>query len=234
MRHSSHWVRAAALGLLLGFATSVAPAAATPVSVYADGSTSYGFDADDVDAAIDAGATGPIVVSGLTGGTGWLDVTTPIGISGFNGTDASNPSEGDSIWTVHIDTDAPAELLEDFALVILGHDPNDPIASYQTGNVGLEIDTELPWLFVSPEGFEEFVYIAYLLGDVQAGQSYQIPIHYLVAQALVEGTNEQDETVFMFPRYTYAAVSGLNVPEPSTLALLLVGVGAAFVAGRAR
>jgi hypothetical protein len=38
----------------------------------------------------------------------------------------------------------------------------------------------------------------------------------------------------MFPRYTYAAAFGLNVPEPSALVLLLVGMGALAVAGRAR
>jgi hypothetical protein len=238
-------VSAAALGLLLGFATTSAPAAAIPVSVYAEASQSYGFDLDDVDAAIDAGAIGPIEEDQFTGGIGWLTVRTPILIrNGFNGTDASNPSEADSTWTIFIDSDAPAAALQDFAFVILGHDPNDPSTAYETGNVGLEIDTELPWFFVTPTGYPSYVYIAYLLGDIETapecetvltgGWACRIDIHYLLAQPVELGTNETGETVLMFPRYAYAVASIPNVPEPSVLALLLVGVGAAFAAGRAR
>jgi hypothetical protein len=233
--------RFALLALLLGGIASALPAAATPVDVYADGSTDFGFDPADVAAAIAAGANAPTPVGVMSGGGSWLDITTPHGISGTKGKNKLNPSKGSSTWTLHIAGNAPAAALEDFALVILGHDPNDPIDKYATGNVGLAIDTELPWLFVTPgggigptgAGASGPVYVAYLLGDLEAGESYSIPIEYLLGQKLKKAKNEFGEKVLMFPRYSYAVVSlGEVVPEPSTLALLALSALAAGAAAR--
>lgn len=226
--------RAAALGLVLALGASAGPAAALPVTVYADGTTDYGFDPADVAAAIAAGADEPTTVDGLDDGVPFITVTTPNGISGVKGKDKSDPSKGSSIWTIHVDAQTPEALLQDFALVILGHDPNDPISKYKTENVGLEIDTEVPWLFVTPEG-EDPIYVAYLLGDLEAGESYEIPIEYRVGQKLKKTKNAAGEKVYMFPRYAYAIVSVSSVPEPSTLALLALGSAAAgFVRRRSR
>lgn len=222
--------RTAALGLVLGLAASAGPAAALPVTVYADGTTDYGFDPNDVAAAIALGADEPTTVEGLDDGLPYFSVTTPNGIPGVKGKDKENPSQGSSIWTLHVDAQTPEALLEDFALVILGHDPNDPISKYKTENVGLEIDTEVPWLFVTPEG-EDPIYVAYLLGDLVAGESYDIPIEYRVAQKLKKTKNDAGEKVFMFPRYAYAVVQ-VSVPEPSTFALLALGAASLGLAAR--
>jgi hypothetical protein len=242
MLFSSLPSRAIALGLLLGVA-SANPASAIPVSVYADGSTDYGFDPDDVAAAIAAGADDPTGVGVLDDGVPWLTITTPNGISGVKGKDKLNPSKGSSVWTLHIGDNAPANQLQDFALVILGHDPNDPISKYKTENVGLQIDTALPWLFVTPSGAvsttgtsgSDPVYVAFLLGDLEAGEDYQMPIEYLLGQKLKKGKNAAGEKVFMFPRYSYAVVSVSGVPEPGTLGLVALGaVAIAFVKRRSR
>jgi hypothetical protein len=234
---SNSVMRAAVLGLLACL-TSALPAAAIPVDVYADGTTDFGFDPNDVAAAIGAGANDPEDVDGLNGGIPWLTITTPDSINASKGKSRENPSTGSSTWTLHIAANAPAAALEDFALVILGHDPNDPISKYKSENVGLTIDTNLPWQFVTPDGVSATgtggsgpVYVAYLLGDLEAGQSYEIPIEYLLAQKLKKGKNAAGEKVFMFPRYSYAVVSGV-VPEPSTLALLALGALAAGAAAR--
>lgn len=227
-------VRAVALGVLVAWGASASPAAALPVTIYADGATSYGFDPADISAAIAAGASEPTEVDGLSGGIPYITITTPDGISGVKGKNKASPSLGTSVWTIHIAPQTPAELLEDFALVILGHDPNDPIGKYQTGNVGLEIDTELPWLFVTPEG-EDPIYVAYRLGDLEAGGSYDVPIEYRVGQKLVKvkGKGPSGEKLYRFPRYAYAIVSIPSVvPEPSVLALLLLGVVSARMAAR--
>lgn len=225
-------LRAVALSVLVAWVSSASPAAALPVTIYADGTTTYGFDPADVSAAIAAGASEPTEVDGLSDGVPFITITTPDGISGVKGKNRSSPSRGSSVWTIHIAPQTPQELLGSFALVILGHDPNDPIEKYETGNVGLEIDTELPWLFVTPEG-EDPIYAAYLLGDVEAGGSYEIPIEYRVGQKIKgKGKNELGEKVFIFPRYAYAIVSIPSVPEPSVLALLLLGAASAGLAAR--
>jgi hypothetical protein len=231
--------RALALGVLIGLAAA-APASAIPVNVYADGTTDYGFDPSDVSAAIAAGANEPTEVPTLGNGVPWLTITTPNGISGLKGKDRGNPTRGSSVWTLHIGANAPQDQLENFALVILGHDPNDPIGKYKTENVGLTIDTELPWLFVTPGGSvsttgtagSDPVYVAFLLGDLEAGEDYPVPIDYLLGHKPKKGRNALGEKVFMFPRYAYAVVSVTGVPEPSTLALLALGAATVGFARR--
>jgi hypothetical protein len=225
-------LRALALGILIASLWSASPSAALPVTVYADGTEQFGFDPADVAAAISAGASQPTEVNGLTDGVPYITITTPDGITGTKGKDKTNPSTGSSIWTIHVSAQTPEALLQDFALVILGHDPNDPIEKYETGNVGLEIDTEVPWLFVTPEG-EDPIYVAYLLGDLVAGNSYEVPIEYRVAQKLKKvGKDENGDKLYMFPRYAYAIASIPEVvPEPSLLALLALAAAAGF-AGR--
>jgi hypothetical protein len=239
MSFSSLSSRALALGLLLGLA-GAAPASAIPVNVYADGTSDYGFDPSDVAAAIAAGADDPTSVDALGSGVPWLTITTPDGISGVKGKDKENPTTGSSVWTLHIGANAPQDQLENFALVILGHDPNDPIGKYKTENVGLTVDTALPWLFVTPGGSisttgtagSDPVYVAFLLDDLEAGEDYEMPIEYLLGQKPKKGKNAAGEKVFMFPRYAYAVVSVTGVPEPSTLALFALGAASLGLAAR--
>jgi hypothetical protein len=211
--------RAAALGLLLGLAAGAGPASALSVTVYADGTTDYGFDPADVAAAVAAGAGSPTGVSGLDNGGGFFQITTPNGIPGVRGKNKQNPSQGSSLWTLHVDAATPADRLDDFSLVILGHDPGDPIKGYKTGNVGLELNlpqsSPVPWILVEPDNGGP-TYVAFQLGDLEAGGTYDIPIEYRIGQKL-----KKKKGVSTFPRYAVAYVSG--VPEPS---VVMLGLGA--------
>jgi hypothetical protein len=239
MRFSVRAVRAVVLGLLASLVGAL-PAAAIPV--YADGTTGNGFDPADVAAAIAAGADAPTVVQGIAEDPTdvILDVVTPHLISGSKGKNKANPSRGTSTWTVTIAEDAPEEALDNLALVILGHSASDPL-KYKHENVGLDIETDLPWLFVTPGGVSVAgtgggpgdgpVYVAFLLGDVEAGGTYQVPIEYLLGQKLKKAKNEFGEKVLMFPLYSFSVVS-VPAPEPSTLALLALGALAVGLAAR--
>jgi hypothetical protein len=210
-----------ASGLLFSILLT-ASAHALPVTLYANGSASTGFDPADVAAALAAGASAPTPVVGLGDGDGYFSITTPDGIPGVKGKSKDNPSRGTSTWTLHVSPETPADLLQNFCVVILGHDPNDP-RKYQTKNVGLEISTDLPWRLVTPLAGGA-TYLAYQLGELEAGESYEIPIEYRVGQKL-----EKKKGVSIFPRY---AVAYLSLPEPSTLVLGLAGVAFALGARR--
>ena len=177
-------------------------------------------------AAIAAGAGQPALIGNLVGGQGFFHITTPNGIPGVKGKDKGNPSRGSSVWTLHVDAQTPSSLLQDFALVILGHAPSDPISQYRTGNVGLQIDTNLPWKFVKPDANGP-TYVAYLLGDLEAGGDYDLSIEYRLGQKL-----KKKNGVNMFPLYSVAYAAG--VPEPGTLVLALGGAAFALMARRAR
>jgi len=190
-----------------------APAGALPVTVYADGNADYGFDPNDVAAAIAAGAGEPILLSGLFGGQGFFSITTPNGIPGVKGKNKGKPAKGSSTWTLQIDGAVGPELLANFYVVILGHDPNDPL-KYKTENVGLEIGTALPWLFVKP-GSGGPTYVAFKadqICELEPGGTCQIPIEYRVGQKL-----KKKKGKFFFPRYSVAFVA---VPEPSAWMML--------------
>jgi hypothetical protein len=216
-------LRAAVRGVVLAVSlVSAAPASALPVTLYADPKASSGFDSRDVAAAIRLGAAEPSPVTGLIGGQGYFHVTTPDGIPGVKGRSRKKPSKGTSSWTLHVAEDAPAELLGDFHLVILGHDRRDPM-KYKAKRVGLEISTTLPWSLVSNEAAPGMSHLAFRLGDLEAGGTYEIPIEYRYAGKLKKRRGE-----YIFPRYAIAFLaSPLVVPEPSVLALL----GGALVAG---
>jgi hypothetical protein len=109
--------------------------------------------------------------------------------------------------------------------VILGHDRHDPM-KYKTKKVGLEISTSLPWLLVENESAPGMVHLAFSLGDLEAGGSYEIPIEYRLAGKLKKKHGE-----YIFPRYAIAFLSApLLVPEPGTLALLGAALAASFLA----
>ena len=217
-------LRVSAPGLLLSVLLA-ASAPALPITLYANRTPSTGFDPADVAAALAAGASAPAPVDGLFDGDGYFHLTTPNGIPGVKGKNKRKPSHGTSSWTLHVSPETPADLLQSFSLVILGHDPNDP-RKYKTRNVGLEIDTALPWQLVTPSAGGP-IYLAYRLGQLEAGQRYEIPIEYRVAQKL----KKQKKHVFIFPRY---AVSYLSLPEPSTGVLVVAGISFALGARRKR
>jgi hypothetical protein len=203
-----HWTRAfdrgAAIGLLaaLWLLLGAFAANATPVTLYADGGMIAGFDEDDVADAVTAGFAAPLTVC----------------------QSKLNPSTGTSTWTLQIADDTPEDLLQDFYLVILGHDQNDP-QPYFTMNVGLEVETGSPWTLFRNEVAPDQVYLAYFLGDLDPLLDYQIPIEYRVGQALFIEDGE-----FIFPRYSIAFLAG--VPEPSTLMLLAAAFAGLWVAGK--
>jgi len=214
-------LRVSASGFLLSLLLA-ASADALPITLYANRDASSGFDPADVARAVGAGAGAPTQVDGLSDGDGYFHVSAANGFQGVKGKSKRKPSRGTSRWTLHVAPETPEELLQNFCLVILGHAPDDPL--YKTKNVGLQIDTDLPWQLVTPWAGGP-TYLAYRLGELEAGHSYEIPIEYRVGQRL-----EKKKGVFIFPRY---AVAYLSLPEPSTLVLGLLGVAFA-VRGRRR
>ena len=205
-------------------ASSRSATRALPVTLYADPNAISGFAPHDVAAAIELGMSEPTPVSGLIGGEGYFSVTTPDGIPGSHGKNRERPTRGTSTWTLRIAEETPAELLENFFLVILGHDRQDPM-KYRTRKVGLLVSTSSPWLLVENESAPGMVHLAYSLGDVVAGGVYGIPIQYRFAGRLKLKDGE-----YIFPRYSIAFLSlpvNIPVPEPGTLALL----GAALALG---
>jgi hypothetical protein len=223
MGHSCISTRATARGCLVVLLLLCASAAsALPVTLYANRNAASGFDPLDVATATQQGSAEPIPVSGLIGGQQYFSVTTPDGIPGVKGKNRRRPSTGTSTWTLRIAPETPAELLDDFFLVILGHDRHDPM-KYKTKKVGLEVSTSRSWLLVENEAVPGLVHLAFSLGDLEAGGTYEIPIEYRYAGKLKKRHGE-----YIFPRYAIAFLSApLLVPEPGPLALL----GAALALG---
>ncbi|MEN8160645.1 MAG: hypothetical protein ABFS41_11300 [Myxococcota bacterium] len=225
--------RAATIGLLagLGLLLGAVAANATPVTLYDNGDMiTGGFDLDDVDDAVAAGFDAPISVTGLyaaadCGGVECFTVVTPDGIPGTQGESKDKPSKGTSTWTLQIEDNTPQDLLQDFYLVILGHDQNDPLA-YDHENVGLEVETGSPWTLFRNAAAPDQVYLAYFLGDLDPLMDYEIPIEYRVGQPLFLAGEQ-----FLFPRY---AIAFLNLPEPSTWMLLTAALAGLWVAGTRR
>ena len=210
--------------LLLPSVLFAASAAALPITLYVDATASTGFEPADVARAVAAGAGAPAVVVGLGDGDGYFHLTTPNGISRAKGKSKKKPLRSTSTWTLHVAPETPTDLLQEFCVVILGHSPNDPF-EYKTENVGLAIESDLPWRLVTPwEGGP--TYLAYPLGDLAAGRSYEIPIEYKyrLGQKL-----EKKKGVYYFPLFS---VAYLSLPEPSTWVLGLAGVAFAVRARR--
>jgi hypothetical protein len=202
-------------------------ASALPVTLYADRKAVSGFDPLDVAAAIQQGAAEPIPVSGMIGGQGYFTLTTPDGIPGAHGKNRKKPTVGTSTWTLYVSPETPAELLGNFFLVILGHDRQDPL-KYKTKKVGLEISTTLPWLLVENAAAPGMVHLAFSLGDLEPGGSYEIPIEYRFAGKLKKRKGE-----YIFPRYAVAYLAEplvVPVPEPGTLALFVAALAAGCAA----
>lgn len=228
-------IRSAAAALLL-FGISVAPAWATSTTLWLQPNTGFGFDAPSVSAAQAAGVGAlpdSTFFSNPASGPPRITITTPPSIPGVSivGATLANPSTGTSTWTVT----AVDRAYQDLWIVIQGHDPNDPSASYYNANekIGLVIDpTDANWRVVHPAGFPGVSYLAYRIGDLAKNASFNVPISYAVAQALmlVPGTNPQ---LCIFPQYRVNFLEHALVPEPVLLSLLAFG-GAALAMRKRR
>lgn len=216
-----------AVVFLLVFVASAAQA--TPVNLFGDPVTGFGFRAADVAAASGVGSL-PDQATFLTNANSNISVLTPPTITGTNNPagDFSNPSTGSSVWTVTANDRAYTDLW----IVLIGHsagtDPHGPNGDgfYAQPNVGLAIDDADPNLaFVRAAGFTS-TYLAIFLGDLAQGQSTGVPINYAVAQALLDtappGSSIND---YLFPQYQAAFVEVARVPEPGIAALVIVAAG---------
>jgi hypothetical protein len=121
----------------------------------------------------------------------------------------------------------PAELLGEVFLVILGHDRNAP--KYKSKKVGLEISTSLPWLLLENESRPGLFHVAYALGTLEPGGTYEIPIEYRVA-----GKLKKKRGKYWLPRFSVAFWTrpAAVVPEPGPLALLAAAAATRWLVGR--
>jgi hypothetical protein len=219
----------AAAALML-WASSALPASAVPVRLWLQPNSGFGFDAPSVSAAQSTGVGAlpdSTFFSNPASGPQHISITTPPSIPGVSivGATLANPSTGTSTWTVT----AVDRANQDLWIVIQGHDPNDANASYYNANekIGLVIDpTDANWRVVHPAGFPGVSYLAYRIGDLAQNASFDVPISYVVAQALmiVPGSSP---LLRMFPQYRVNFLELVLVPEPVLLSLLAFG-GAAL------
>ncbi|MBM4384592.1 MAG: PEP-CTERM sorting domain-containing protein [Deltaproteobacteria bacterium] len=198
------------------------PANAAPIQMWLQPNGGFGFDAASSGAASGAGIeflVDSTFFSNPSPGSPRVTITTPSPIPGHSvqGATKANPSTGDSTWTVR----AVDRAYQDLWIVIQGHDPNDSNASHYNDNsrIGLVIDpTDPNWALVHPTGFPNVTYLAYYVGDLAQGASFDVPISYAVAMALkVVQTNP---LLCVFPQYRVNFLELAQVPEPAVISLL--------------
>ena len=221
--------------LLVGF--SALPAAAAPIKLWLEPNGGFGFGAASVGAASAAGVGSlpdSLFFSNPSSGSPRITITTPSPIQGTSVQNASlaNPSTGTSTWTVT----ALDRAYQDLWIVIQGHEPGDPNASYYNENhrIGLQIDAADPsWRLIGPAdpNYPDVTYLAYFVGDLAQGASFDVPISYVVAKALkvVPNTNPR---LCAFPQYRVNFLELAVVPEP--VAISLLAFGGALLATRKR
>jgi hypothetical protein len=216
--------RFAAAAAGVGLAALVAlPAAAAPLRVWLN-TDGVGFDAASISAAT-SGGIGSLPDSQFfanpSSGPARITLTTPSPIPGISRKKATrtSPSTGQSTWTVSaVDRD-----YQDIWIVIQGHSPSDPRAKYykKHQNIGLVVDPSDPrWKVVHPTGNPGVSYLAYFVGDLVQGDSFDVPISYVVAKALKR--IRKDPNLCVFPQYRVNFLE-LAVPEPVVLSLLAFG-----------
>jgi hypothetical protein len=207
-------------GLLLAAAL---PANAASIQMWLRPNGQFGFDATSTTAASNAGIEllpDSTFFSNPSSGSPHVTVTTPPSIPGtsIQGATKSNPSTGSSTWTVT----AADRAYQDLWIVIQGHNFNNGGATdpYYDDNseIGLVIDPADPnWALVHPTGFPTVTYLAYYVGDLAQGASFDIPISYAVAKALK--VVQTSPLLCEFPQYRVNFLE-LAVPEPAVLSLL--------------
>jgi hypothetical protein len=225
-------IAAGAAGLALSTLAAL-PAPAATLTMWLAPTGGFGFGATSAAAAASAGIDvlpNSTFFSNPSSGTPHITITTPSPISGTSVANATfaNPSTGTSTWTV----EAVDRAYDDLWIVIQGHDPNDPNASYYDENheIGLIIDpTDPRWAVVHPSVAPSVTYLAYFVGDLAQGASFDVPISYAVAKALiVVQTNPQ---LCMFPQFR---VNFLEHPLPEPVVTALLAFGGTLLAIRKR
>jgi hypothetical protein len=216
--HTRRVAVGAAIGLLLATLLAL-PASAATLTMWLQPNGDFGFDAPSATAAQNAGIGAlPNSTFFANNGTTHVSITTPSPITGTSVQNAtfSNPSTGASTWTVS----AVDRAYHDLWIVIQGHDPNDANAAYYDENhkIGLIVDPADPrWALVHPSAAPSVTYLAYFVGDLALGDSFDVPISYAVAKALkVVQTNP---VLCEFPQYRVNFLEH-SVPEPVATALL--------------
>jgi hypothetical protein len=214
-----------------------APALAAPLTLWLEPSAGIGLDSAAASAAQGAGLSllPDSTFFSNTGAT-HLTVTTPPSIPKSDvhfvkKPKKSDPIVGHSTWTVT----AVDRAYSDLWIVIQGHDPNDPNAAYyrDSSKIGLVVDpADTRWALVHPAGSPGVTYLAYFVGDLVQGGSYDVPISYAVAKALklVKGSKPK---LCLFPQYRVNFLE-LAVPEPVAIGLLAFGGGLLAIRKRSR
>lgn len=167
--------------------------------------------------------TGPSLPTALSGmpvlDEAWVSLSAPPGVARVPRW-RGKPVRVTSTWTLRIAPETPAELLGEVFLVILGPDGNDPMKP-KNKQAWLEVSPSLPWLLLENETRPGTFHVAYALGALEPGGTYQIPVEYRMTRL------EKKRGLYWFPRYqiAFAARPAAPLPEPGLLALLAAAAG---------
>ena len=242
---------AAALASLLLLAVSAAPVGATPITIGGAGGPAFQVDplyfqgfgvfglTGPGDHGVDYTASAPVSFLSAGNGNYDLSITQSLQLPPYqhpqdpansdnpftNGgasraPTAAVPFVADSLWTVKNTTD---ETLDDVLLLF-----TKTIAAPGYPAVDVALDDDLYSVLRYTSGGVDRYYGALALGDLDPGESVQVRVRYIVADAMpiIRGN-------YTMPPLGVAGIRGADyVPEPATP--VLVGAGLAALAGAAR
>jgi len=212
------WLCAFAAGLVVAWAE---PARAFPIVF--DGPGGFGVSSSTADSVEAAGFLLIQNVPVAPASTAGLTVPAPDVLSSHLVTSPSvaNPNTAESRWSV---TDGGGAALQNAWLVFFNP------TTYTPTKVGIDLQSGGHWRLVevSAGAAGNYFYPAVFLGSLDPDETATFLMHHVVGQPLTQqGSN------LILPQYSVGVLTGVPLPEPSTIALVAAGVaGAVLLRGR--